>query len=71
MGHPGTGGAHGWAHELRIRVGRTKRPRPDDESAMRILVLGDFSARAQRGVEDYATSRGASLLPSMSTISIA
>src|SRR6476646_5312442 len=25
-----------------------KRPRPDDESAMRILVLGDFSARAQR-----------------------
>ena len=28
-----------------------KRPRPDDESAMRILVLGDFSARAQRGSE--------------------
>jgi len=26
-----------------------RRPRPDDESAMRILVLGDFSARAQRG----------------------
>ena len=29
-----------------------KRPRPDDESAMRILVLGDFSARAQRGIEE-------------------
>ena len=28
-----------------------RRPRPDDESAMRILVLGDFSARAQRGIE--------------------
>jgi type VI secretion system protein ImpC len=29
-----------------------KRPRPDDESAMRILVLGDFSAHAQRGIEE-------------------
>jgi len=29
-----------------------KRPRPDDESAMRILVLGDFSAHGQRGVEE-------------------
>jgi type VI secretion system protein ImpC len=29
-----------------------KRPRPDDESALRILVLGDFSARAQRGIEE-------------------
>jgi len=35
-----------------------KRPRPDDESAMRILVLGDFSARAQRGVEDYRDLAG-------------
>jgi hypothetical protein len=30
----------------------SKRPRPDDESAMRILVLGDFSAHAQRGMEE-------------------
>jgi type VI secretion system protein ImpC len=29
-----------------------KRPRPDDESAMRILVLGDFSAHGQRGIEE-------------------
>lgn len=35
-----------------------KRPRPDDESAMRILVLGDFSARAQRGAEDYRDLAG-------------
>jgi type VI secretion system protein ImpC len=35
-----------------------KRPRPDDESAMRILVLGDFSARAQRGVENYRDLAG-------------
>jgi len=35
-----------------------KRRRPDDESAMRILMLGDFSARAQRGVEDYRDLEG-------------
>jgi predicted component of type VI protein secretion system len=37
-----------------FELGRArKRPRPDDESPMRILVLGDFSARAQRGAEHY------------------
>jgi type VI secretion system protein ImpC len=37
--------------DFELGTARARR-RPGDESPMRILVLGDFSARAQRGVED-------------------
>ena len=53
MSHPGTGDAMAGRTSFEFELGTaSKRPRPDDESAMRILVLGDFSAHAQHGMEE-------------------
>src|SRR5258705_1534887 len=53
MSHPGREGRMAGRKSFEFELGTArKRPRPDDESAMRILVLGDFSAHGQRGIEE-------------------
>src|SRR6267378_3205896 len=40
--------------DFEIKAGRKReRPRPDEESAMRILLMGDLGGRASRGLEAH------------------